>query len=255
MNLELNSTPAPTPREGKVSVEGNTVETTADAAEFQRLLKPQGEGTTDGEGDPGNHFGAKGRLGTEYFAARHTGQGNVLGSERPEDGSIRRGSEGFQGTEEQPRQTPDDAISNAGTLAGMSSAFASGLPQALLHTIVPQGAKAEAPESLSIPQWAGEMVDKLLVRDSADGSGQEVRLIMRQSELAGAEIRFRQTAEGLELALISDSPAGVAWLRKAGGELEARLKARLGSDAVRVSVEESSASGEGPSTRTRENRR
>lgn len=254
MSLEMNTSPAPAPREGKVSVEGHTVETVADAAEFQRLLKPQGDGTADGEADPGNHFGAQGRLGTEYFAVRHTGQGSGFASKQPEGENAHHESDVTFGSDLKLRKTQDDAISNAGTLAGMSSAFASGLPHALFHPIAPQDAGARTPESLSIPQWAGEMVDKLLVRDSTEGSGQEVRLIMRQSELAGAEIRFRQTSEGLELALISDSPAGVAWLRKAGGELEARLKARLGTDAVRVSVEASSASGEGPSTRARENR-
>jgi type III secretion system needle length determinant len=196
MSLELNASPTPAPREGKVPPQrhdaGTKAEAAADAAEFRRLFEAREDGT--------------------------------------------------------------EGMSSAGMLAGMSSSFASGLPHALYQPASTEEKGAASTEHVSIPQWAGEMVDKLLVRDSAEGSGQEVRLVMRQSELAGAEIRFRQTAEGLELALISDSPAAAAWLRKAGGELESRLKARLGTDAVRVSVEESSSAGAGSTHRARENR-
>jgi type III secretion system needle length determinant len=129
----------------------------------------------------------------------------------------------------------------------------------ILHSLGATGrgapdAVAESHADLSLTRICQDLVERILVSSPSAGSGEEVRILLRNDILPETEIRIRRDGAGLHVEFVTQSADANRFLLAHAGDLQQYLSQRLADVVVRVDVQHETPDGEANDGRSRQRR-
>ncbi len=193
------------------------------AAEFASLLGADEQSRTESTTD------RKGSESTSEREAPRTEHDRV--ERQPERGKESHG-EGRDGGDSQSDTGADPLVE----MVALGDLILQGMTQkADVGGVAPTAETAATFGPGQLDNIVQQVADRILVSPPGAG-GQEVRIMIKDSILPGAEVRITQHAGQLQISLVTDSARSHELLTQHQAALQERLTEKLGKDAVVVNV-------------------